>query len=113
MADLLTADGLARFGAVAADHVGDDRVPGLVALVARGDQVHVETRGSLSVGARAAGVPLGEVLRTRIFDPLGMRDSALWTTDIDRRAASYQPDRRRAAGVGRAGRRLEPAAGLR
>jgi hypothetical protein len=34
----LTRDGLARFGQVAARHIGDDRVPGLVAL------------GALSVG---------------------------------------------------------------
>ena len=31
-------------------HVGDDKVPGLVALVARGDQVHVEALGALAVG---------------------------------------------------------------
>ena len=50
MSDLLTADGLERFGAVAAAHVDDEKVPGLVALVARGDQVHVEALGSLSIG---------------------------------------------------------------
>lgn len=50
MSDLLTDDGLERFGAVAAAHVGDEKVPGLVALVARGDQVHVEALGSLSIG---------------------------------------------------------------
>ena len=50
MSDLLTAGGLERFGAVAAAHVGDEKVPGLVALVARGDQVHVEALGSLSIG---------------------------------------------------------------
>ena len=50
MAEPLSEEGLARFGAVAAGHVGDGRVPGLVALVARGDQVHVEALGSLSVG---------------------------------------------------------------
>ena len=48
--DLLTGDGLAKFSAAAAAHVGDDKVPGLVALVARGDQVHVEALGSLSIG---------------------------------------------------------------
>jgi len=53
MGDLLTADGLARFSAAAAAHVGDETVPGLVALVARGDQVHVEALGSLSVGGPA------------------------------------------------------------
>jgi len=50
MADLLTADGLRRFDAVAAAHVAADKVPGLVALVARGDQVHVTAPGSLSAG---------------------------------------------------------------
>jgi CubicO group peptidase (beta-lactamase class C family) len=46
----LTAKGLARFTEIASSHVADDRVPGLVALVGRGDQVHVEALGSLSVG---------------------------------------------------------------
>ncbi len=50
MPDLLSMHGLARFGEVAAAHVGDDKVPGLVALVAHGDQVHVEALGSLSIG---------------------------------------------------------------
>ena len=50
MADLLTADGIERLHEAALNHVGDDRVPGLVALVARGEQVHVETLGTLSVG---------------------------------------------------------------
>jgi len=54
MHHLLTADGLARFSAEAAAHVGDETVPGLVALVARGDQVHVNALGSLSVGGPAA-----------------------------------------------------------
>lgn len=46
----LTDDGLRRLGAVVASHVGDDRVPGLVALVAAGEQVHVEVAGSLTIG---------------------------------------------------------------
>lgn len=50
MPDLLTRDGLARFDEVAAAHVADDDVPGVVALVARGDQVHVAASGSLSIG---------------------------------------------------------------
>ena len=33
--------------------MGDDPVPGLVALVARGDQVHVEALGTLSIGGPA------------------------------------------------------------
>lgn len=50
MTDLLTAEGIRGLQAAARQHVGDDRVPGLVALVARGDQVHVEALGTLSVG---------------------------------------------------------------
>jgi CubicO group peptidase (beta-lactamase class C family) len=50
MTDQLTAEGLDRLHAVASEHVADDRIPGLVALVARGDQVHVETLGKLSIG---------------------------------------------------------------
>jgi CubicO group peptidase (beta-lactamase class C family) len=48
----LDEDGLAHFDEVAASHVGDDAVPGLVALVARGDEAHVVTRGELAVGGR-------------------------------------------------------------
>src|SRR6266571_3870494 len=48
----LTAEGLKRLRAAAEQHVGDDRVPGLVALVASGDQVHVEALGTLAVGGR-------------------------------------------------------------
>jgi hypothetical protein len=46
----LTAAGLNRLHATAQRHVGDEQVPGLVALVARGDQVHVEALGRLAVG---------------------------------------------------------------
>ena len=45
----LSKDGLARF---AASHVGEGKVPGLVALVAHGDDVHVEALGTLAVGGR-------------------------------------------------------------
>jgi CubicO group peptidase (beta-lactamase class C family) len=48
----LNKDGLERFGAVAASHVDEDKVPGLVALVASGDDVHVEALGTLAVGGR-------------------------------------------------------------
>jgi CubicO group peptidase (beta-lactamase class C family) len=39
--------------------------------------------GALVLGvlvARAAGAPLGEVLRSRLFEPLGMVDTGFWTT---------------------------------
>ena len=60
MAEGLTAAGLDRLHAAAEKHVGDERVPGLVALVARGDQVHVEALGTLTIG----GAP---VARDSIF----------------------------------------------
>jgi len=41
--------------------------------------------------ARAAGQPFSEVLATRLFEPLGMRDTAFWTADTRRLATSYQP----------------------
>ncbi len=40
--------------------------------------------------ARAAEQPLADVLRTRIFEPLGMRDTAFWTTETERLATSYR-----------------------
>jgi CubicO group peptidase (beta-lactamase class C family) len=49
----LTEEGLQRFDQVVAAHVGDDKVPGLVALVARGDEVHIQARGTLAIGGRA------------------------------------------------------------
>jgi CubicO group peptidase (beta-lactamase class C family) len=46
----LSAAGLDRLADVARSHVGPDRVPGLVALVASGADVHAEALGSLSIG---------------------------------------------------------------
>ena len=60
MTEGLTAAGLDRLHAAAEQHVGDEHVPGLVALVARDDQVHVEALGTLTIG----GAP---VARDSIF----------------------------------------------
>ena len=49
MAEGLTAAGLARLHAAAGQHVGDEDLPGLVALVAHGGQVHVEALGKLAI----------------------------------------------------------------
>ncbi len=54
MADRLNATGVDRLRAIAARHVANGSVPGLVALIASGDQVHVEAQGALSFG----GVPM-------------------------------------------------------
>ena len=49
--------------------------------------------GSLILGvllARAAGAPLGDVLKSRLFDPLGMVDTGFWTTPANaERIPSY------------------------
>jgi len=41
--------------------------------------------------SRAAGVSFGDVLRTRIFEPLGMTQTAFWANDPDRLVAAYRP----------------------
>jgi CubicO group peptidase (beta-lactamase class C family) len=41
--------------------------------------------------ARATGQPFSEVLKTRIFEPLGMPDTGFWTADTHRLATAYQP----------------------
>jgi len=51
----LTAAGLKGLHEAAERHVGDEKVPGLVALVARGGQVHVEALGRLAVGGPPGG----------------------------------------------------------
>jgi len=43
------------------------------------------------LAARAAGQPFSEVLKTRIFEPLGMRDTGFWAADTHRLATAYQP----------------------
>lgn len=42
--------GIERLHAAAEQHVGEDRVPGLVALIAHGEAVHVEALGQLAIG---------------------------------------------------------------
>jgi CubicO group peptidase (beta-lactamase class C family) len=41
--------------------------------------------------ARAAGEPFADVLRTRVLEPLGMKDTGFWTTSTDRLATAYRP----------------------
>jgi len=41
--------------------------------------------------ARAAGTSYDQVLRTRIFEPLGMRHTGFHTEDVERLATAYQP----------------------
>ena len=67
---------------------------GRLPLLAQPGERWLYNTGSSVLGvlvARAAGQPLAEVLRTRIFEPLGMRDTAFWTKDTERLATGYQP----------------------
>ena len=41
--------------------------------------------------ARAVGTSYDEVLRTRICEPLGMRDTGFYTEDVERLATAYMP----------------------
>lgn len=52
MTPAFTQAGLERVRATAARHVGDERIPGLVVLVARAEHVHVEALGTLAIGGR-------------------------------------------------------------
>ena len=52
--EVFTTESRQRLRAAAERHVGDDRLPGLVALVCHGDDVHVEALGSLEVDGRPA-----------------------------------------------------------
>jgi CubicO group peptidase (beta-lactamase class C family) len=42
------------------------------------------------LASRAAGQTFGDVLRTRIFEPLGMSQTAFWTAETDRLATAYR-----------------------
>jgi CubicO group peptidase (beta-lactamase class C family) len=109
MARGLTGEGVAALDLALARHVDRGELPGLVALVARDDDVHAAAIGSKAFGdaepigrlplldqpgtrwryntgatvagvliERAAGAPLPEVLRERVFEPLGMADTGFW-----------------------------------
>ena len=41
--------------------------------------------------SRATGTSFDEVLSTRLFAPLGMRDTSMWTSETDRLATAYAP----------------------
>jgi CubicO group peptidase (beta-lactamase class C family) len=42
--------------------------------------------------ARATRLPFADALRTRLFEPLGMRDTAFWASDTARLATAYFPN---------------------
>ncbi len=67
---------------------------GSLPLIAQPGERWLYNTGASVLGvlaARAAGMSFGEVLRTRLFEPLGMRDTAFWTADTERLATGYRP----------------------
>jgi CubicO group peptidase (beta-lactamase class C family) len=67
---------------------------GTLPLIAQPGERWLYNTGASVLGvlvSRATGQPFGEVLRTRLFEPLGMRDTAFWTSDTDRLATAYRP----------------------
>jgi CubicO group peptidase (beta-lactamase class C family) len=67
---------------------------GMLPLMAQPGERWMYNTGAQVLGvllARAAGQTYGEVLRTRVFEPLGMTDTAFWTSEPQRLAEAYQP----------------------
>jgi CubicO group peptidase (beta-lactamase class C family) len=65
---------------------------GSLPLIAQPGERWLYNTGASVLGvllARATGEPFGEVLRTRLFEPLGMRDTKFWASDTDRLATAY------------------------
>ncbi|HEX4035939.1 MAG TPA: serine hydrolase domain-containing protein [Solirubrobacteraceae bacterium] len=60
-----------------------------------GERWHYGTGASVLgvLAARAAGIPFADVLRTRVFEPLGMSDTGFFTTETQRLATAYRPSR--------------------
>jgi len=67
---------------------------GSLPLIAQPGERWMYNTGASVLGvllSRAAGMSFGDVLRTRIFEPLGMTQTAFWAGDPSRLAAAYRP----------------------
>jgi CubicO group peptidase (beta-lactamase class C family) len=67
---------------------------GSLPLIAQPGERWLYNTGASVLGvllARATGESFSDVLRTRVFEPLGMRDTAFWTDETDRLATAYRP----------------------
>jgi len=67
---------------------------GTLPLIAQPGERWLYNTGASVLGvllARAAGEPLADVLRSRLFAPLGMKDTGFWTEHTDRLASAYRP----------------------
>lgn len=67
---------------------------GSLPLIAQPGERWMYNTGASVLGillSRAAGMSFGDVLRTRIFEPLGMTQTAFWARDPGRLVAAYKP----------------------
>jgi CubicO group peptidase (beta-lactamase class C family) len=67
---------------------------GSLPLIAQPGERWMYNTGASVLGillSRAAGMSFGDVLRTRIFEPLAMTQTAFWGSDPDRLATAYRP----------------------
>jgi CubicO group peptidase (beta-lactamase class C family) len=65
---------------------------GSLPLIAQPGERWLYNTGASVLGvllARVTGQRFGEVLQSRVFEPLGMRDTAFWTTHTERLATGY------------------------
>jgi len=66
---------------------------GTLPLIAQPGERWIYNTGASVLGvllARATGQPFGEVLRTRLFEPLGMCYTAFWASNTNRLATAYR-----------------------
>jgi CubicO group peptidase (beta-lactamase class C family) len=76
---------------------------GALPLIAQPGERWMYNTGASVLGvllARATGQTFGDVLRTRLFEPLGMTQTAFWTASTDRLATAYRTARGGADGAG-------------
>jgi len=67
---------------------------GSLPLIAQPGERWMYNTGASVLGillSRAAGMSFGDVLRTRLLEPLGMTQTAFWASDPDRLATAYRP----------------------
>ena len=67
---------------------------GSLPLMAHPGQRWMYNTGASVLGvlvAHAAGMPFADVLRTRLFELLGMHDTAFWASDTGRLVTAYAP----------------------
>lgn len=70
------------------------RLLGELPLLGQPGSVWLYNTGAAVAGvlcARAAGMPLIDVMRTRLFEPLGMHATSFWTAETDRVPTQYRP----------------------